>query len=1550
MLYRPLYERLTTGALKAEGLSQRAVKQLLKKTDFFAGLPQQPMQKRTNCAEILAWCEGLLSQLSPTPADGWLSECYQELAHRLFPDPERKPLPRGARQAIAFYLTVLEWFLQTEHERLPYDPLTDIPVLTELEIGASLIGGEYQRFCEAIGQAHLVALMRLGREIMPFDPASHTIGVHHMALHMARQAARAGLPVDIPMVSAAALSHDIGKFGCRGSDAKRIPYLHYYYTYQWLEQQGLPKIAHIAANHSTWDLEFENLSLESLLLIYADFRVRGTRENGRETVRIYTLAESYDLILSKLADVTPEKTRRYRTAYTKLSDFEQMLLGRGVQTEPLRDQMQPKERAHAALLSEPEVLHAFSDQMFENNIRLMYAISKDVTFAQLLERARGEKNLHRIRTYLRLFGEYSTYMTGQNKRRTLALLYELLMHHQGDVRRQSAKIMGQILANSGPKYRKELPSGAPQTAVAPATAAFLSESVELWEQYMDRCLYPDHKITAKHAQRISNSLKIIAASLLKSCDEHEILHYLTPMLDRIPTAEGEALFSLIDALYYVPLQKLGEERLMQLLSSFLRLLSQADEPLQVVILRRLEMLEPLLSEHGRELCRDCLHSIPETGSHAVRYLENRLRRCLGEPEQPQLLPVAQLYLSNLKNAVHWMIKLTQVDALCDDVENRPHHAFHTATHLSNLLSVSEHLPVRERAGRGLLAIFDRLTLEEQNEIIVDLMRELETGQDEISAYIPQYLGGMLAKLPEKEYAECLSFLTEHIRTSSVRAATASLLTISKLIECLPSVQTARIERLLGLLLTGVGHYDDTIHEMALTVLCENVLSNPSLDAQKRAGIFVLIGKKLLTLLSEPRAGQFTFFTKAAMLNRLYRFLVECRVDGLRFALSQSKPVAFFPGTFDPFTAGHRRIVEEILKLGFEVYLAIDEFSWSKLPIPKLLRRQIAGMSVSDLMDVYIFPDELPINIAYPEELRQLSSLFAGRELYLVTGSDVIANASAYRNDAPGGAATYNHIVFLRESGTGESAVLEKLRGKCTLLTLPEFYENVSSTRIREYVDKNMDISMLVDPMVQSFIYERKLYLRAPLFKQNIQAQTVSLFSENQGEHAKAGVFRRKDGAQLGCAYGRTVRASELYSVLGSVEAAEFLRRHTSGRILLIERTELYDKNKNDGETLRVVLTELLARSLTGDHTYAVCVCENDGLLRDTLSQLGFLPTPGHERILSVDMRMPVILVQDVLRRLKEPLRSHPSVQDVVIKTRPLLRSTLTKLFPGRLLLSFDSELLDSAVMDRVRKANGVLHEDPSEKTLGPGMCVPYGNVLSGEMVPNTVTKSLHVDKAYDNDIYHFHICAFPGYSEPAGQVRTIRAFHRPVILVDDLLHKGYRLEKLDAIFRKEQLEIDRIVVGILTGRGKDLMECERRNVDCEYFIPNLYYWFNESLLYPFIGGDSLGGTEVEDGLLPTVNLILPYGYPDYLRGVDESELWSLSDTALHNAYMILRRLEKCHQEEFATTLTIGRMAEVFLQPRAPYRGKHLRYDPSAMPSSYIADDIESFLRIRRSGR
>ena len=92
---------------------------------------------------------------------------------------------------------------------------------------------------------------------------------------------------------------------------------------KFFEEKNMPTIAHIAVNHSTWDLELENLPLESLVLIYADFRVRKVEcDAPKEKMGIFTLKESFEIILSKLENVDAAKERRYRYVYAKLKDFE----------------------------------------------------------------------------------------------------------------------------------------------------------------------------------------------------------------------------------------------------------------------------------------------------------------------------------------------------------------------------------------------------------------------------------------------------------------------------------------------------------------------------------------------------------------------------------------------------------------------------------------------------------------------------------------------------------------------------------------------------------------------------------------------------------------------------------------------------------------------------------------------------------------------------------------------------------------------------------------------------------------------------------------------------------------------------------------------------------------------------------------------------------------------------------------------------------------------------------------------------------------------------
>jgi hypothetical protein len=289
------------------------------------------------------------------------------------------------------------------------------------------------------------------------------------------------------------------------------------------------------------------------------------------------------------------------------------------------------------------------------------------------------------------------------------------------------------------------------------------------------------------------------------------------------------------------------------------------------------------------------------------------------------------------------------------------------------------------------------------------------------------------------------------------------------------------------------------------------------------------------------------------------------------------------------------------------------------------------------------------------------------------------------------------------------------------------------------------------------------------------------------------------------------------------------------------------------------------------------------------------------------------------------------------------------LYPGSLVLSINSGILHDKLVKMIAAENNVPLEPYPERKFGRLMCVPFGGLLQGRTVPNTVTKSLHTEKVFNGRINGFKIKESPFYSPILNQVRTIKSFNRPVILLDDFLHKGYRIKELDPVLKREGVDVEKIVVGILSGRGRDLMEIQNREVGSAYYIPNLRNWFIESVLYPFAGGDSIETENVAAaGIIPSVNLILPYVAPKFLKDVPQRAIFELSMTCLRNTQSILKVLEEVYQELFERNLTLGRLSEVISAPRMPDRGDCARYDLNLPPSVYVANDIEMLIRIENA--
>ena len=1527
---------------------------------------------RLRCADVLALCRPELETLCPgEPSEGWLAYAYDYARRLLYPEKtDAEPFAPGA----VFLLSVLQVLFAAEAELLPHDPAWTFDFLTDDELAGSPSVPSYQRFLRLWRREFVYELMRLGLEVTPYRTLEHIAGVHHIAVTAARALRKSGVAVDVALVSGAAAGHDLGKFGCRPGE--RVPYLHYFYTDQWFRRRRMTDIGHVAANHSVWDLEPDYLSVEALLLIYADFRVKQLHDaQGREITRISTLAQAFQVILDKLDDVDGEKQKRYTRVYARLEDFEQFMVSCGVDVTMSGGDTPPLPEKHTALMTDDEALRALTLRCVGHNMELMHRLTDQRSFARLLEEARGETDWRRLRAYLAVMESYSLYLHIPQKVQTLTFLYELLMHREGDIRRQAAALLGEIIAGFHAGYAKERPAD-----IRPDPRAITD--VDQWRLYLDKILYPDHKLMPQHRRWIGYTLKFAVGSLLSHCPGREE-RFLAPVFAyyrRPEDLDDYTAFQLLDTAAALPDTAYTASRARQMTDFAAALSLRKDLTIRMAAVLLLDRLARLYPEDGRAL--EAVTAVPDGDSGTLRYLKQDVL----SQGAPLLLPedvVSEIFLDNLKTATPWITKQGNLRLLTDFARSGKSPALHIATHLSNLIKVSDRVTVRHSAGNALLALAPRLTADQRNEVAVELCRGLELGQQEFTKYIPDYLGRFALWLPPAELDEVLDDLRVNLSSSDSRVTASVLDTVGVIYEAydayrsrFPETDDAyrrRRERLLGLLMRGLSGIDGATRQEALFVLGRRVFGSGELGRHEKRRAFTLTQRKLLSAQDEFPGEGLTFYYRAAMLGKLYRFITEERLFHKGFDFGAPRPVAFFPGTFDPFTLSHKGIVRAIRDQGFEVLLAIDEFSWSKKTQPYRLRRRIAAMAVADVFHVSIFPEDFPVNIANPENLHELRAAFPGRSVSIVVGSDVVLHASSYKKSVtPDSIHTFDHVVFRRTEPDAEPADYSCITGKVLELTLPPQLEEISSTRIREAVDANRDISNLIDPTVQEFIYRRGLYLREPQDKPVLRTEDLSFLPaspetaekflrtmlsvptaaalrtqiESRGDDVM--VCRDTDGTILGAASYACLDSARLFARLGDPALSGLVRQNAGGRTLLISGL-FVPRGERQSDLCQLLITEVLTLALSREFTYALYLPLEgavSGYGRQLLTLQGFVPAGDSTDALAVDMRCPIVLSRNVDTAVKAPFSSSPRVLAAIAAAHRRLQAALTKLQPGSLVLSLSAGVIYHRLLQRITGRNGVPAEPTTPRVLGPDICVPYGKILRGVAVPNTVTKTLRTDKVYEPDLSTYSIEAYPDYSPLPDQVRTIHAFARPVILVDDMLHDGKRIRRLAPLLAETNTPVDQVLVGYLTGMGRDLMEQLGYDVDAIYYLPNLRLRFVESTLYPFIGGDTVRRSEaLPGGLQPAVNRILPYAAPEY-TGMDDETAWELSLCCLENARDILLALETEFRSLYARNLTLSRLGEAVILPLCPDKGGCMTYDLSRAASTYLEGDIELLKRMR----
>jgi uncharacterized protein YbcI len=634
-----------------------------------------------------------------------------------------------------------------------------------------------------------------------------------------------------------------------------------------------------------------------------------------------------------------------------------------------------------------EIIQNYKYLAINHNVNLMYHLRDEYSLDTILELARSEKDWKNFREYIRIFQEYSTYLTQNQKLQTIKFLYENLVHPEDDIRRHCAEIIGTLIAIFDEDYRKEIPEKV--KLESPIITSF-----ELLNEYMELLLAPGYKVISEHKFWIGYSISIMVNSLFKSCQKKAIPEYrnvISKFYSEKLLKNADYQIFLLETVKYIPLN-LPEDNSNVF---FDYVLAMAKKHNNSVKLRALEVVNILISRLPEDsyfitevksyfstctkrssmptenlIKRDIasalrLNETAETFSHYCKLDEKK---------------ISEIFLSNLKTATDWVKKKNQIDLLLQySLRNIQSNGLHTAIHFCNLLKVSAVEEVRNTAGSSILQLMSKLSLAERNEVAVELLRALEIEGNRFTEYIPHYIGQIILWLQPVELDEIIDDLRIKIKRSSANVKSLILKTIGVTISNYAKYKDRfcenktsyeeRLHSMLSVLLNALGDYNIRVKQIAFSVLGKDVFGTSNLNSCEKENIFKLIGKKVLTMITDFKDEELLILTNSAALNHMYRFISDFSFlyGGIEIPVPQK--IAFFPGTFDPFSLSHKEIAKSIRAKGFEVYLAVDEFSWSKKTLPNVLRRNILSITVADELNIYVYPQSLPTNLASPNDLR-----------------------------------------------------------------------------------------------------------------------------------------------------------------------------------------------------------------------------------------------------------------------------------------------------------------------------------------------------------------------------------------------------------------------------------------------------------------------------------------------------------------------------------------------------------------------------------------------------
>ena len=280
------------------------------------------------------------------------------------------------------------------------------------------------------------------------------------------------------------------------------------------------------------------------------------------------------------------------------------------------------------------------------------------------------------------------------------------------------------------------------------------------------------------------------------------------------------------------------------------------------------------------------------------------------------------------------------------------------------------------------------------------------------------------------------------------------------------------------------------------------------------------------------------------------------------------------------------------------------------------------------------------------------------------------------------------IVLTKLDGTAKGGIVFAIAQE---LKLPVYLEDISSTRIRENIDKGRDISNLIDSVAQNFIYENSLYLREPQDKSFLEEQKLLVEPAMQADRSilkglheeirkrgadaaaveryiedpdvRTAVIRNKNGQIYAFAAAGILETKNLYEEFGDISIAEYIRNRAVGKMLVIKA--IYCSRRADrSQLIRLLMGEILSKALEEELVYAVYHPFDRKPQQNIVSALqrqGFVEISIGGRgygIYEVDMKEPVVVIENMNTALKEPFNKSPKMQEILKETHEEMQRAL----------------------------------------------------------------------------------------------------------------------------------------------------------------------------------------------------------------------------------------------------------------------------------------------------